>query len=162
MCKRKVCAKCLCNFESRVVIEGKIHNLQSRKFCLNCSPFGKHNTKKDPAAPNKARTLPYCTWNEEKKEKLRTSIKDRSWKRKQKLIDLKGGKCQICGYNKCPRSLSFHHREPEKKQYNLNSRVIAGIKWSTVVEEVEKCDLLCLNCHNEVEFEIHKNLRGGV
>jgi hypothetical protein len=140
-----------------VIIDGKPKSLQNRKFCLTCSPYGKHNTKKDPSAPTKERhRLPYGKWNEKDKENARKNLKERGWKRKQKLIDLKGGKCQMCGYYKCPRSLSFHHRNPKEKQYNLDVRVIRGIKWSTILEEVEKCDLLCLNCHNEVEFEIDR------
>lgn len=40
----------------------------------------------------------------------------------QMFIDYKGGKCQICGYNKCIRALDFHHRDPEKKDFGLSAK----------------------------------------
>lgn len=77
--------------------------------------------------------------------------KDRGTKRKQTLVDLKGGKCIICSYNKCLRSLSFHHRNPSDKKFSLDIRRLTNTKWKKILEEVEKCDLLCLNCHMEIE-----------
>ena len=40
-----ICAKCNNKFPNRVTIDGAIHNLNSRKYCLECSPFNMHNTK---------------------------------------------------------------------------------------------------------------------
>lgn len=40
------CKNCQNSFPCKVEIEGKIRNLQRRKYCFNCSPFGFHNTKK--------------------------------------------------------------------------------------------------------------------
>lgn len=74
----------------------------------------------------------------------------RGWLRKQHLIDLKGGCCEQCGYNKCTRSLSFHHRDPKRKEFNLDLRNIGNFNWDRVVREFEKCDLLCMNCHHEL------------
>jgi hypothetical protein len=42
----RVCKKCNNEFPFQIKIEGKIRNLGSRKYCLVCSPFGKHNTSK--------------------------------------------------------------------------------------------------------------------
>lgn len=49
-----VCKKCKSEFKIRQVIDGKTHNLQRRKFCLNCSPFGQHNTRNLLNSKNKA------------------------------------------------------------------------------------------------------------
>lgn len=73
----------------------------------------------------------------------------RGWLRKQELVELKGGGCQVCGYNKCMRCLSFHHREPKNKSFNLDVRNIGNKSWKIVLEEFDKCDLLCMNCHGE-------------
>ena len=70
------------------------------------------------------------------------------------LIDMSGGRCKRCGYAKCNRALSFHHREPDKKSFPLTLDRMWGKNWEVIVEEWEKCDLLCLNCHAEVEDEI--------
>lgn len=74
----------------------------------------------------------------------------RGRKRKQEFVNQLGGKCQKCGYNKCLSVLSFHHREPDKKSFALDLRQMSNRKLSALQDEVDKCDLLCLNCHTEL------------
>lgn len=76
-------------------------------------------------------------------------------RRDSKLIYLKykGEKCEICGYNKCEASLTFHHREQENKLFwigALNQRItnITELK-NNIIDELDKCDVLCRNCHHE-------------
>jgi hypothetical protein len=76
---------------------------------------------------------------------------------KNKCIEYKGGKCQICGYNKCNRALQFHHRDPALKKFKLDSDSLEKLKWVDVVQELDKCDMLCANCHSEVHDKIEKN-----
>ena len=153
-----------------VVVDGKRRNLQNRKFCLDCSPFGSHNTKPDdPARPSVRPTSKgYTDWTEEAKTKNRMDTWLRGYKRKENLVEIKGGCCQNCGYKKCLRALTFHHRDPSTKQFTIEMRTIRGIAWETVLAEVAKCDLLCYNCHMEVEHDIamekakyHKCKRNG-
>lgn len=68
---------------------------------------------------------------------------------KLKAIEYKGGCCESCQYSKCIAALSFHHRDPSKKDFGI-SRLISTMSWDTIVEELDKCTLLCLNCHTEV------------
>lgn len=77
------------------------------------------------------------------------SQRRRGIKRKIELILLKGGKCEKCGYDKNLSSLCFHHIDEKSKSFNLCSRTIASYGMTTILEEVEKCQLLCHNCHNE-------------
>ena len=79
-----------------------------------------------------------------------TSLRKRALKRKQQLVDLLGGKCKLCGYSKCLRALCFHHKDPKTKKFALDSRRIAGTRWSSVILEAKKCELLCSNCHMEL------------
>lgn len=65
------------------------------------------------------------------------------------LMSLKGGKCQICGYNKNLSALSFHHRNPAEKSFEIDQRACANRSIEALVKEVNKCDLLCCNCHAE-------------
>lgn len=72
-----------------------------------------------------------------------------NYHRKMKLraIEYKGGRCQQCGYNRSPAALVFHHRDTTEKDFNVGSRVI---KWEVLRPELDKCDLLCQNCHQEL------------
>jgi hypothetical protein len=76
---------------------------------------------------------------------------------KKKLIEYKGGKCEICGYQKdVPGAFVFHHRDPKEKSFQI-ARYNGGLK--VLKKEVDKCDLLCANCHAEVHDEERKEDR---
>jgi hypothetical protein len=76
------------------------------------------------------------------------------WRRNMKLkaVEYLGGKCFRCGYSKCVRALSFHHRDPNTKEFGIAQPTTKS--WERVKAELDKCDLLCMNCHMEVEEEI--------
>lgn len=69
---------------------------------------------------------------------------------KKLAIEYKGGKCQICGYNKCERALEFHHKNPDEKSFGLGAKGLTR-SWEKTKIELDKCVLLCANCHREVE-----------
>lgn len=72
---------------------------------------------------------------------------------KHNLIQYKGGKCQRCGYDKCEGALQFHHRDPAEKEFTLSSTNISKeITMEKLYAEVDKCDLLCANCHAEIHY----------
>ena len=88
------------------------------------------------------------------------------WKdRKRKLVELAGGKCSICGYDKNMASMHFHHLDPSSKDPEFKN--FKEKPWKSVVEEISKCTLLCANCHGEihnpdcqlVESSGHDNVR---
>ena len=73
-----------------------------------------------------------------------------NWRRKIKqiLIEYKGGKCQRCGFNKdCASCYDFHHRDPNEKEFGISGKTKSIEK---LKQEVDKCDLLCKNCHAQV------------
>lgn len=65
------------------------------------------------------------------------------------LIDMLGGKCAKCGYNKNHSALNFHHIDPKTKKFQIDVRRCNNTKMSVLVEEANKCQLLCANCHME-------------
>jgi len=70
------------------------------------------------------------------------------WKdRKQKAIELMGGKCSACGYDKNYAALEFHHLDPKEKEFDFGK--MRQCKWETIISELKKCILLCSNCHRE-------------
>jgi hypothetical protein len=76
--------------------------------------------------------------------------KERALQRKKKLILMKGGKCSVCGYKKNYAALCFHHLDPSKKEFKLDGRSLGNRTWPVTVSEVEKCILVCQNCHAEI------------
>jgi hypothetical protein len=73
----------------------------------------------------------------------------RGLKRKVELINLRCGKCEKCGYDKNVAGFDFHHRNPEVKKFQLDMRHLSNQTMSVILEEFDKCDLLCANCHRE-------------
>jgi hypothetical protein len=75
---------------------------------------------------------------------------ERGLLRKQRLIEYKGGKCEICGYDKNYCALCFHHTDPSQKSMGLDIRRLSNNSWDKILVEAEKCQLLCHNCHMEI------------
>ena len=57
--------------------------------------------------------------------------------------------CMRCGYNEDGSKLHFHHRDPSTKLFEIGTGVLYSPQ--RVQEEIDKCDLLCITCHNIVE-----------
>lgn len=78
---------------------------------------------------------------------------------KLKALEYKGGKCEICGYNKCPASLVFHHKDPSKKDFGISSNKKSYKSLEDIKTELDKCILLCSNCHNELHYKQWNEIR---
>jgi hypothetical protein len=77
-----------------------------------------------------------------------------------------GGKCRLCGYDKCPSALEFHHVEVWLKDFTISDRMTS---FEAIKPELDKCELLCANCHREVHDGLHPGMvvyeesnRGGL
>ena len=160
----KVCRNCGKEFPVTIMIEGRRRSLSNRKYCLECSPFGQKNTKtllNDPDIKkiakyrdveclcsacgrkyiykrNKGHTLHRCNSCHSTKKRV---------KLKKDAVLLKGGKCIRCNYNRCLSALVFHHKDPAGKKITLAN--MDRFPWQIVKEELDKCILLCANCHAE-------------
>ncbi len=91
--------------------------------------------------------------------------KQRRNKRKEDIIKVKGGGCVKCGYKKSASALVFHHRDEKTKKFNISGQNLNKHSWETLLEEANKCDLLCANCHAEThdrEGWVHENGRRTV
>lgn len=163
-----ICKKCDAPFKTVQIIDDKQRNLGNRKYCLSCSPFGGKNTRQlhsRVAAEQTATVTTTCTvcfrvyeYNHAQtaghnRTKCNSCVVNlRRFTFKQRCVDYKGGKCERCGYAKILRALSFHHRDPATKSFT-----IAGnhcLSWKKIQPELDKCILLCANCH----FETHEEL----
>lgn len=71
--------------------------------------------------------------------------------RKQNLINVMGGKCCICGFDKYNSALEFHHVNSEDKDFGITQ----GTTTKAVekqLDELRKCILVCANCHRGIHY----------
>lgn len=62
----------------------------------------------------------------------------------------RGGKCEICGYDKNMSALEFHHNNPEEKDFEIDIRHFSNTSIEKLKNELSKCILVCANCHREI------------
>jgi hypothetical protein len=160
----KNCAICSNKFPSWIKIDDKYRNLKNRKYCFECSPFGKHNTVKLEKSTNSSRNCPKCKkvkpiadfYNRRGREGSSCYCKactnshaiERQRVFKIKCVEYKGGCCSLCGYKKYLGALEFHHENPSKKEFNIARE--GSTKFNDrIKKELDKCILVCANCHRE-------------
>lgn len=115
-------------------------------------------------SPIKAATTPpkECSWYAcsnmshtkfcSNKCKYKYYAQTKRWKTKLKAIEYKGGKCERCGYNKCHDALEFHHLNPDEKDFGIGCG--NTYSWERTKSELDKCIMLCANCHREEHFRL--------
>lgn len=81
------------------------------------------------------------------------AVTKRRKKLKRMAVEYKGGKCERCGYSKSLASLAFHHVDPTQKDFQIAQKGYTRA-WETVRLELDKCILVCNNCHGEIHEEL--------
>lgn len=154
-----ICENCGSKIPTRQVVEGKLRNFSQRKFCLECSPFGKRNKIKINGETlilgNGDR---YCTTCGERDlsqfyDNSRTickrcyvgQVSAKRLHRKDYAVQTLGGKCLVCGFDSFIEGLCFHHLDPSIKDENFGSKF--GWSKKRLDLELQKCVLLCVRCH---------------
>lgn len=56
--------------------------------------------------------------------------------------------CSLCGYSKCEAALEFHHLNPSEKEFDIKALTNCSVE--KAVNEIQKCILVCANCHREL------------
>lgn len=123
------CERNNANINKKCILCGKefLANNIMRKYCFDCSPQGLTPTE---------------------------GLRSRKRALKHFLVQYKGGKCCQCGYNKCEGALQFHHINQEEKDFTLSHINLNDTDFSIEIikQEVDKCILLCANCHAEKHY----------
>jgi hypothetical protein len=167
------CKSCGEEFPDFYIHKGRSRDFSNRKYCATCRPVGAAKPKR----PIKKREIIECLVCYKPLEGIQrkycsaecrwqatfaySTQQTRGIARKLKLIEMAGGACAICGYAKNITAFHFHHLEPSKKSYRLDSRAISNRSWESILEEFAKCILLCGNCHAELHNPdlIYENLK---
>jgi predicted HNH restriction endonuclease len=104
--------------------------------------------------PNKTRKKDTRTYRD-RAHYLVLAVTKRRKKLKSLAVELKGGKCQICGYSKYVGALDFHHIDENTKGFDLSTRGLTR-SWEKIKNEIQKCLLVCSNCHREIHAGLIK------
>jgi predicted HNH restriction endonuclease len=76
---------------------------------------------------------------------------------RRKIWDYVGRKCSICGYNKNINVLELHHINPKEKEFTISGN--HSRSWEKIKKELDKCMVVCSNCHREIHNPDDSNLR---
>ena len=133
---------------------GIITKLEVLMLCLKCSKdlpessfYKKYSAKTERTLKRTRSGTGYHSYC----KKCLINYQNERWRqRKIKAIGYKGGKCIKCGYSRCIEVLEFHHRDASKKEFSGD--YIKSMAWDKVKKEIDKCDLLCANCHREIHY----------
>ena len=80
---------------------------------------------------------------------------------KQRAVDFLGGRCQGCDQVVPVAAFEFHHREAGTKEFAISADGVPR-RWELIVSELEKCALLCANCHREVHAGVRDLFDDGL
>lgn len=89
----------------------------------------------------------------ERAKYLIKAVAKRRKKVREMAVQYKGGKCIFCGYNRCSQALDFHHINSAGKDFGISDKGYTR-SWQKVEEEIDKCVLVCANCHRELHVGI--------
>jgi len=85
----------------------------------------------------------------DRRDYLIAAVKKRRKIIRQKAIAYKGGQCELCGYSRCAEALEFHHLDSKRKDFGISAKGYTR-GWKRVKAELDKCILICSNCHREL------------
>lgn len=97
----------------------------------------------------------------DRREYLIEAVRKRRRKVRLRAIEYKGGSCKICGYKKCFDALEFHHQDPFGKDFSISSKGYTR-SWERVKSELDKCVLVCANCHREIHAGTQLSRETGI
>jgi 5-methylcytosine-specific restriction endonuclease McrA len=84
---------------------------------------------------------------------LINAVQKRRKKVREMALEFLGGCCARCGYDRCIDALEVHHLESSEKDFGISAKGYTR-SWKRIRAELEKCELLCANCHRETHAKL--------
>lgn len=152
-----ICKRCGNKFPNSIDLDGRRRFLHKRSYCLVCEKLNTISAQTEKQCsyckevkptteyyPRQSRGRKgfsaYC------RKCIGKQNAERARQEKLKCLEYKGSKCEVCGYSKYVGALEFHHRNPIEKDFAISKIKVFDDKMR---RELDKCDLLCSNCHKE-------------
>ena len=89
----------------------------------------------------------------DRRQYLIAAVRARRKKVRHMAVEHKGGRCEICGYDRCVDALEFHHNDLSSKKFGISEKGYTR-SWATVKDELSKCIMICANCHRELHAKL--------
>ena len=89
----------------------------------------------------------------DRRQYLIRAVHARRKKIRRMSVEYKGGKCEVCNYDRCIDALEFHHDDLSKKDFGISDKGYTR-SWKRVMEELDKCIMVCANCHPELHAQL--------
>lgn len=172
------CTSCETPFPCWVEVAGKKRNVAKRRRCLDCQPFKSRVRYQSPAGAVAAdRGMKHCPkcdttkplddfyrkkMNADRGRFAYCKVCERARKAasavalKTEAVAYKGGACCVCNYVRCLGALVFHHLDPAEKDFTFAQKSSFKKLNKTLKKELDKCILVCRNCHAEIHDGLHK------
>jgi hypothetical protein len=115
------------------------------KICARCKEHKPLNAFYSRINKKRMQATPYC------KQCHNTYTTTRFRARKKQAVAYLGGRCVACQGVFPYYVYDFHHRDPTKKDVQFNK--LRRRSWEAIRAELDKCDLLCANCHRARHWE---------
>ncbi len=137
--------------KEKIDVVGKTKEANKKYYLKNKHPLTKKYEREQEEEKVKRREY-------DKEWRSINKVKNAEYRRKTKIRSKgwfddykKTLKCEICGYNKCPEALDFHHKDIKEKEFSIGHALnICGKE--KIIEEINKCRVLCANCHRELHY----------
>lgn len=97
----------------------------------------------------------------DRREYLIAAVQRRRKKIREMAIRYKGAKCYNCSYDRCVEALELHHLNSDGKDFGLSDKGYTR-SWAKIKKELDKCVLLCANCHREVHSGLQLSREIGI
>lgn len=123
----------------------KDNSPDSRKYCYKCVPVG--DKKASKRIRHKIYKSPGRREHDKKRLEKLTNLKEDF----KSIINKRKKECVVCGYSKCKSALHFHHKNPCNKK-EIISMLGRFNSIEQLIEEMDKCVVLCANCHTEAHY----------
>jgi len=98
----------------------------------------------------------FLTYQKEYRKKnkalISQKLKNKRYKVLIEAIEFLGGECNKCKQKFDPVCYDFHHVDPNNKEFTIGDNML--LAKHRIQKEVEKCILLCANCHRLTHKEL--------
>jgi hypothetical protein len=128
-------------------IERICRDCKQRKLCKWASSFTQRGIPEYRTRCNDCHNKYLSSRRKATRAAVTSRALDRKYLVKKRCVDYLGGQCVRCGYDRCIKAMTFHHRDPDSKDFSVSQMLDRA--WAVIKSELDKCDLLCFNCHME-------------